>query len=67
MYMRDVNRIEPTLARIGEIWKKYPDLRLGQLILNLGREEVLYYLEDKDLVEALENFYLNSCLNRGKA
>ena len=30
--MRDINRIEPFLKEVGEQWKKFPDLRFGQLI-----------------------------------
>lgn len=30
--MRDPNRIEPLLAKLGEAWKKCPDLRFGQFI-----------------------------------
>lgn len=30
--MRDPERIEPMLALVAEVWRKYPDLRLGQLI-----------------------------------
>lgn len=32
--MRDVNRIDKVLKAIGDVWKQYPDLRLGQLLLN---------------------------------
>ena len=31
--MRNPDRIEPTIKRLETLWKKYPDLRLGQLIL----------------------------------
>ena len=30
--MRDINRIRPLLEQIESIWKKYPDLRLTQLL-----------------------------------
>ena len=33
--MRDINRIDPLLAKLGELWKLYPDMRFGQLIINL--------------------------------
>jgi uncharacterized protein YihD (DUF1040 family) len=55
--MRDVNRIEIVLDRIKELWKKYPDLRLGQLISNVIRDPALYYIEDEDLVDLIETFY----------
>jgi len=32
--MRDPTRIDKVLKDLGGIWKQYPDLRLGQLIIN---------------------------------
>lgn len=55
--MRDVNRIDGMLKRIGEIWKEYPDLRLGQLLCNVVDETYLYYIEDKDLLRRIEEAY----------
>lgn len=55
--MRDPDRIDKVLNRIKEIWKKFPDLRLGQLILNVIQDPALYYIEDADLAELLEKFY----------
>ena len=57
--MRDINRIDLILDRLKTLWKKYPDLRLGQLILNVLRDPVLYYVEDVELIETLEKFYNN--------
>ena len=55
--MRDVNRIDTILEQIGGVWKQYPDLRLGQLLLNVLGDPVLYYAEDDDIVKALREFY----------
>jgi len=55
--MRDPTRIDKILDRIKELWKKFPDLRLGQLILNVIQDPALYYIEDADLAESLEIFY----------
>ena len=59
--MRDPNRIDPILDEIREIWKRHPDLRLGQLILNarLGEDHAprLYNLEDDRLIERLRSIY----------
>lgn len=55
--MRDINRINKILEEVGKIWKKHPDLRLGQLLLNVARDPVLYYLEDDEIVEILKEFY----------
>ena len=60
--MRDVNRIDECLNRIKTIWKTYPDLRLAQLIINIEGQctTPLYYMEDKELIEKLEKFYLKA-------
>lgn len=57
--MRDINRIDLILDRLKTLWKKHPDLRLGQLILNVLQDPALYYVEDEELVELLEKFYNN--------
>lgn len=33
---RDPARIEPTLKLIEILWKRYPDMRLGQLLINVA-------------------------------
>ena len=55
--MRDPKRIEKVLEDIKAIWKKYPDMRLGQLIGNVLEGPNLYYVEDKGLVDALRLMY----------
>jgi hypothetical protein len=37
--MRDPNRIDPFLKAFGEVWKRNPDMRFGQLFMNLSRVE----------------------------
>lgn len=37
--MRDPNRIDPFLRAFGRVWKRNPDMRFGQLFMNLSREE----------------------------
>lgn len=56
-YMRDINRIDFILKSVGDVWKNYPDLRLGQLLLNVVRDPMLYYIEDDKLVEELVKLY----------
>ena len=34
--MRDPNRIDPFLAKLAATWKRYPNLRFGQLIENIA-------------------------------
>lgn len=55
--MRNPKRIPIILKDIEDIWKKWPDLRLGQLILNAVRDPGLYYTEDEDLVKILTEVY----------
>ena len=57
--MRDVGRVDGVLYQIGEIWKKCPDLRLGQLLLNCMSDPMLYYVEDEKLVEVVRSYYAN--------
>ena len=56
--MRNPKRIKPTLEAIRTIWEKYPDMRLGQLIGNVFNDPYLYHVEDKEMVEALQQVYL---------
>jgi hypothetical protein len=59
--MRDRNRIPMVLSRLGVLWGRYPDLRLGQLILNCfpsDNPKPLYMIEDAELISALESGYL---------
>lgn len=56
--MRNPKRIKKVLNAIQEIWELYPDMRLGQLIGNVLRDPALYYIEDKELIEALQQVYL---------
>ncbi len=55
--MRDPKRIEVILQEISNIWHKYPDMRLGQLIGNVLEGLNLYYVEDDGLVKALKDTY----------
>lgn len=53
--MRDPKRIPKILKEIEEVWKKYPDYRLGQLIGNIIRDPAFYYIEDEDFVKLLKD------------
>lgn len=55
--MRDARRIDGILQEISNIWHKYPDMRLGQLIGNVLEGAALYYVEDDGLVSALKDMY----------
>jgi len=56
--MRDPNRIPEIISVVTRVWYKYPDLRLGQLILNAcPNDKVAYYIEDEELLENLKKIY----------
>lgn len=55
--MRNPDRIPKILNEIEKIWQRHPDLRLGQLILNLEYRLPLYNVEDEELVAALKSLY----------
>lgn len=60
--MRDPKRIPVILAKLEELWKKYPDLRFGQLVGNILRESedysnffsYLFYIEDSDFEKRID-------------
>lgn len=61
--MRDINRIDSYMARLKRIWKRYPDFRFGQMLMNLLGEvqkEVgmdLFYVEDEEFFAAFEKCF----------
>ncbi len=56
--MRDPERIAKVLHLIYRIWKKYPDMRLMQIIFGaLDKEEDLFNLEDEELLIKLKDKY----------
>ena len=58
--MRDPKRINKCLRKIKEVWSKHPDLRLGQLLLNIvPNANSSYFIEDEELINLLEKFYSN--------
>lgn len=53
--MRDINRIDSFLTELGEVWKKYPDLRFGQLMFNFFSEfGDPFHLEEDEFLVALK-------------
>lgn len=52
---RDKSRIPEVLSKVEEVWKQYPDLRLGQLLLNVCGQKDLFSIEDEELVRCFEN------------
>lgn len=54
---REQNRIDVILGRLKVVWEQYPDLRLGQLILNVTNDPFLYHMEDEELLNLIEQTY----------
>ena len=53
--MRDVNRIPDFLKTVEEVWRKYPDMRFGQLVVNvLGVDP--FYVEDEESKQMFKKF-----------
>lgn len=57
--MRDVNRISKFLVELAHIWYAHPDLRFGQLLINVFNSvnKDVYYIEDDELIELIKNSY----------
>jgi hypothetical protein len=61
--MRDPNRIDPFLKKLGELWKLYPDFRFFQLIANIpilsGTRDGIppYQMEEEEWEELFEKAY----------
>jgi uncharacterized protein YihD (DUF1040 family) len=60
--MRDPNRIGDVLQAVEKIWRRYPDMRLGQLISNLAdwSEQSVWDIEEDDLVAEIERHIDNN-------
>lgn len=61
--MRKKERMERIFSKIKLVWEKNPDLRLMQLLINAIQPKdscsELYYYEDTNLEEKLEDFIQN--------
>lgn len=74
--MRDAERIEPLLIKLGEAWKKHPNMRFGQFMICFFSECQYdpFVLEDDIWLEALQSYIdeknpydvINSCLGKRK-
>lgn len=54
--MRDPKRIKRLLNKLEKVWSKQPDIRLYQLLINLGLLPDGHYwnIEDTDIEEVLD-------------
>lgn len=55
--MRDPDRIDPVLSTVRRLWEKYPDMRLGQLLVNVAHGDDMFNLEDEELVLRLHKVF----------
>ncbi len=54
--MRDPERIDTIMEAVKKEWKKVPDWRLGQLIVNISRSAGIYdpyFMEDDRLLRTI--------------
>ena len=55
--MRDKSRIKPFLEEVSNIWEKYPDLRFGQLVMDvIPNSNRLWNIEEDSMLEAFHKF-----------
>jgi len=58
--MRDSSRIDEILRAVEEIWRRSPDLRLGQILVNAIRPAnsvpEVYYAEDDQVLRGLRDY-----------
>lgn len=61
--MRDINRIDPFLKELGNLWKENcPDWRFGQLIVNVLGEDP-FYIEDDKAINYFKDYFKRSNKN----
>ena len=61
--MRDIKRIDGYMKRLSDLWKKYPDLRFGQLLMvllgevQLDLNKDLFFVEDEEFFTTFEKCF----------
>lgn len=55
---RSIDRIDPFLKRLGDIWKQVPDWRFGQLMVNVlsSMERDPFFPEEDEMIQYFEEF-----------
>ena len=67
--MREPKRIERMIQQLESAWLAFPDMRLGQLVLNITRAETtsdLWNLEDDRIEQLLDTFTRLKIAPQGK-
>lgn len=68
--MRDPNRIDEVLEALREYWIAHPEMRLGQILVNLVGAKFtadIFYVEDETLLEKLKETINNRKENHYEA
>ena len=64
--MRDINRIDKFCARLAKAWKKVPDQRFGQFMLNMlgdyyaQKKRDPFFPEDDEMIKFIEEYTSNN-------
>lgn len=53
---RDAKWIAAVVGELERVWRRVPELRLGQLLINVFGMD-FYYVEDAELIERIREFY----------
>ena len=64
--IRDPKRIEPTIKKLEEAWKLYPDMRLGQLIAVCAGTNNIFGIEDDIMFECISKYINNMKTIKGE-
>jgi len=60
MKRRNPNRIPRIMAKLQALWEEYPDLRLGQLIMNIdGTNKDFWHVEDSEWEKKITRCHQN--------
>jgi hypothetical protein len=65
--VRDPQRINLMVWKLGVVWFEHPDWRLGQVIsnvLSLGPDEDVFHVEDERLNRALDDYIKRDNIER---
>lgn len=54
---RNKTYIKDTLKDLKKVWKKFPELRLGQILLNPFRNESIYFKSDREIIDKIKEYY----------
>ena len=59
--MRNPDRIDPFLERLGKAWKRVPDWRFGQFMANISRsmDRDMFFPEDDEMIDFIEKLIEN--------